>query len=88
MAGQEYLTLSFALITYVTLLHHVDNISKSPSAVGSPGLRAGVEVCKAKLLKFFDKSTFESELYYIATVLDPLFKISLFRNNPEYFSDT
>lgn len=88
MAGQEYPTLSFALITYVTLLRHIDNISKSPSAIGSAGLRVGVEACKAKLLKFFDKSTFESELYYIATVLDPRFKVSLFRNNPEYFSDT
>lgn len=67
MAGQEYPTLSFALITYVTLLRHIDNISKSPSAIGSAGLRVGVEACKAKLLKFFDKSTFESELYYIAT---------------------
>lgn len=67
MAGQEYPTLSYALITYVTLLHHVDKISKSPSAVSSTGLQAGVAACKAKLLKFFDKSTFESELYYIAT---------------------
>lgn len=63
MAGQEYPTLSYALITYVTLLRHLDNIGKSPSTVSSAGLQAGVAACKAKSLKFFDKSTFESQLY-------------------------
>ncbi|EUC60890.1 HAT family dimerization protein, partial [Rhizoctonia solani AG-3 Rhs1AP] len=46
----------------------------------------GLRACRDKLLEFFDQSTFDSEYYYFATVLDPRFKGSLFKNEPDLFS--
>ncbi|KAG8697188.1 hypothetical protein FRC09_008024 [Ceratobasidium sp. 395] len=55
-------------------------------------LLSRVLACKEKLLEFYDKSTYDSEYYYFAMVLDPRFKDSLFRSNEtlmtELFSDS
>lgn len=67
MSAEKYPTLSSSLNVYVLLLKHVDKIALDPLAISNPSLRAGVQACKAKLLKFFDLSTYQSGYYYYAT---------------------
>ncbi|CUA76039.1 Zinc finger BED domain-containing protein DAYSLEEPER [Rhizoctonia solani] len=86
MSGEKYPTLSFSLRVYSLLINYVSTLADAPSVQSVPSLMNGLEACQAKLLEFFDKSTFDSEYYYFATVLDPRFKDSLFRNEPDLFS--
>ena len=85
MSGSTYPTLCVTLQQYTLVLKHVDNMSKAPEVQEIPSLKYAVERCRAKLLKFFDKSTFESEFYFFAAVLDPRYKLSLFESNPDLF---
>ena len=62
-------------------------MSQAPEVQDIPLLKTAVERCRKKLLKFFDKSTFESEYYFFATVLDPRYKLLIFENNPDLFGD-
>jgi hypothetical protein len=62
-------------------------MSLAPEVQDIPLLKTAVERCRKKLLKFFDKSTFESEYYYFATALDPRYKLSIIENNPDLFGD-
>ncbi|EUC63754.1 hypothetical protein RSOL_427450, partial [Rhizoctonia solani AG-3 Rhs1AP] len=43
--------------------------------------------CKEKLVEYFDKSTYDSEYYYFAMVLDPRYKDSLFKANSDMIED-
>jgi hypothetical protein len=38
-------------------------------------------------LKFFDKSTFESEYYFFATALDPRYKLWIFEKHTDLFGE-
>jgi hypothetical protein len=67
MSGEKYPTLSSSLAMYTGLVAHVQAFSKSPQALEMPQLQDGLNACLEKLLKFFDKSTLESEYYYHAT---------------------
>ncbi|KEP46257.1 hAT family dimerization protein [Rhizoctonia solani 123E] len=49
-------------------------------------LRA-LKACKEKLVEYFDKSTYDSEYYYFAMVLDPRYKDSLFKANSDMIED-
>ena len=86
MSGTSlYPTLCASLQQYVIVLKHVDNMAASPEVQSIPSLQLAVDRCRDKLLKFFDKSTFESEYYFFATALDPRYKLSIFENCPELF---
>jgi hypothetical protein len=86
MSSSTYPTLCASLQQYAIVLKHVDNMSNAPEVQEIPLLKAAVERCRNKLLKFFDKSTYESEYYFFATVLDPRYKLWIFEKNPELFS--
>ncbi|EUC60341.1 hypothetical protein RSOL_337550, partial [Rhizoctonia solani AG-3 Rhs1AP] len=77
MSAEKYPTLSFSLRIYFVLILYVSRLEQSSIVQESAPLAAGVHACKSKLLEFFDKSTFDSEYYYFATILDPRFKISV-----------
>ncbi|CAE6380725.1 unnamed protein product, partial [Rhizoctonia solani] len=81
MAAEKYPTLSFSLRIYFVLIAYVSRLEESLEVQGSAALEAGIHACKSKLLEFFDKSTFDSEYYYFATILDPRFKDSLFQSS-------
>ncbi|EUC59808.1 transmembrane protein, putative, partial [Rhizoctonia solani AG-3 Rhs1AP] len=87
MAAKKYPTLSFSLRIYFVLISYVSKLEQRAIVQESMVMAAGVRACKAKLLDFFDKSTYDSEYYYFATVLDPRFKDSLFRSNDRLASD-
>ncbi|KAG8775377.1 hypothetical protein FRC12_001527 [Ceratobasidium sp. 428] len=92
MAAEKYPTLSYSLRAYFLLLRFVSQLEGKFAVRESPVLLSRVLACKEKLLKFYDKSTYDSEYYYFAMVLDPRFKDSLFRSNEtlmtELFSDS
>ena len=50
-------------------------------------LKVAIERCRRKLLKFFDKSTFESEYYFFATALDPRYKVWIFEKHTDLFGE-
>ncbi|EUC67535.1 hAT family dimerization protein [Rhizoctonia solani AG-3 Rhs1AP] len=81
MSAEKYPTLSFSLRIYFVLILYVSRLEQSSIVQESAPLAAGVHACKSKLLEFFDKSTFDSEYYYFATILDPRFKDSLFQSS-------
>ncbi|QRV98020.1 AC transposase [Ceratobasidium sp. AG-Ba] len=81
VAAEKYPTLSFSLRVYFLLISYVLDLEKSPELKRFPQLSAGVSACKDKLLEYFDKSTYDSEYYYFATILDPRFKDSLFKSH-------
>jgi hypothetical protein len=60
-------------------------MSQAPEVQDIPLLKIAVERCQHKLLKFFDKSTYESEYYFFATVLDPRYKLSIFESYADLF---
>lgn len=62
--------MSSSLGVYARLISKVDLWKKQDDVAGSTALSQGLDACKAKLLKFFDKSTFDSEYYYFATGID------------------
>lgn len=64
IAGEKYPTLCTSLQIYTALLGHVQQMRND--AIGNVAFSNGVDACEEKLLKFFDKSTFESEYYYFA----------------------
>jgi hAT family C-terminal dimerisation region/Domain of unknown function (DUF4413) len=86
MSGSSYPTLCASLQQYALVLKHIEKMSQVQEVQDIPLLKAAVERCRAKLLKFFDKSTYESEYYFFATVLDPRYKLSIFESYPDLFS--
>ncbi|QRV96184.1 hAT family dimerization protein [Ceratobasidium sp. AG-Ba] len=87
MAAERYPTLSFSLRIYFVLITYVSKLENEAAAQESPTLCAGVRACKDKLLEFFDQSTYDSEYYYFATILDPRFKDSLFKSRTSWTSE-
>lgn len=67
MAASSRPTLSSSMNSFVVLLDFVDEIKQSPTASNNPSVRAGIEACKDKLLKWFDRASKETEYYYFAT---------------------
>jgi hypothetical protein len=67
ISGSQYPTLSLSLYYYLSLLATLDAAHKSAIVEDFPNLQAGIDAAKTKLIKFFDKSTAESEYYYFAT---------------------
>ncbi|KAG8687097.1 hypothetical protein FRC11_007801 [Ceratobasidium sp. 423] len=86
MSGEKYPTLSFSLRVYSLLINYVSKLMNMPTIQSTPSLMNGLEACQKKLLEFFDQSTFDSKYYYFATILDPRFKETLFKNEPDLFS--
>ncbi|KAF8322344.1 uncharacterized protein EI90DRAFT_2481377 [Cantharellus anzutake] len=78
MSGSHYPTLSLSLYNFLALLAVLDTAHKSAIVKNFPNVKAGIDAAKGKLIKFFDKSTAESEYYYFAAVLDPRFKDRMF----------
>lgn len=88
MSSSSYPTLCASLQLFAIVLKHVDSMSEAPEVLRNASLKAAVERCRAKLLKFFDRSTYESEYYFYATVLDPRFKLSIFDKYPDLFGSS
>ena len=65
VSGEKYPTLSYSLFTYLSLLHWLQEFEDTESLPNV--ITLGIEAAQKKLLKFFDKATVESELYYTAT---------------------
>ena len=65
ISSEKYLTLSYTLFTYLSLLHQLQEFEDTESL--SDVITLGIKAAQKKLLKFFDKATAESELYYTAT---------------------
>ncbi|CAE7121114.1 unnamed protein product [Rhizoctonia solani] len=87
MSGDKYPTISLSLRVYSLLINYVSKLESTPSVQSVPSVSMGLRACRDKLLEFFDRSTYDSEYYYFATVLDPRFKSSLFKNEPNLFSN-
>ncbi|KAF5372577.1 hypothetical protein D9758_005305 [Tetrapyrgos nigripes] len=87
MSASSFPSLTASLMVYVKLMQAVDSFLLTDTANKNPSVRKGLEACKAKLEKYYDKSTGESEYYYAAAVLDPRVKYKLFDNNPSLFSN-
>ncbi|QRV94993.1 AC9 transposase [Ceratobasidium sp. AG-Ba] len=91
VSGEKYPTLSFSLRVYFVLISYVTRLQNDSSVQNSPAALAGVRACREKLLQYFDQSTYDSEYYYFAMVLDPRYKDTLFKANSalvaELFSD-
>ncbi|KAG7089736.1 hypothetical protein E1B28_011390 [Marasmius oreades] len=86
MSSGSFPTLSASLLVYVKLMKAVDEFMDSDTARKHASVYAGLEACKKKLEKYYDKSTSESEYYYAAAVLDPRIKHNLFDANPDFFT--
>ncbi|KAF5323157.1 hypothetical protein D9758_016791 [Tetrapyrgos nigripes] len=86
MSSGLFPTLSASLLIYVKLIKAVNNFMQSETAKKNASVRAGLVACKEKLEKYFDKSTYESEYYYAAAVLDQRLKHKLFNANPDLFT--
>ncbi|KAJ8081603.1 hypothetical protein PM082_007449 [Marasmius tenuissimus] len=85
MSAGHFPTLLSSLLVYTKLMHHIKTFIKSDIALLNPELKAGLEACKEKLEKYFDKSTYESEYYYAAA--DHQIKLALSKKNKDLFSD-
>jgi hypothetical protein len=67
ISGKKYPTISASLHIYTQLVKFVVKNKSSDEACNRAGFLEGLEAAETKLLKFFDKSTLESEYYYIGT---------------------
>ena len=67
MSGSQYPTLSLSLYFYLSLLSTLETAQNSKAAEDFPHLLASIQAAKQKLIKFFGKSTAESEFYYFVT---------------------
>lgn len=88
MSSSSYPTLCASLQQYTLIIKHVNKMLEAPEVQELPSLKTAVERCLTKLLKFFDKSTFESEYYFFATVLDPRYKLWIFDKHPDLFESS
>lgn len=52
---------------YTMALAYITSLKYSSPAMASQQLQNGLHECEAKLLKYFDKSTYDFEYYYHAT---------------------
>ena len=66
MSGQKYPTLSASLFTYTKLMKHLNMIKVTAKVQTSHILHGAINAAFAKLDKYFDCSTWESEYYYYA----------------------
>lgn len=66
MSNNRRATLSSSLVVYVTLIKYTQTIKEDPIAQANPNVMTGADVCRDKLMKYFDLSSFESEYYYFA----------------------
>ena len=81
MSGEKYPTLSSSLQTYALLINHVSGALEDLEVCNNPTLKGAFEDCKEKLLKWFDRSSYESDYYYFATGQSVIFpKPSLYYN--------
>ncbi|KAF5367737.1 hypothetical protein D9758_009904 [Tetrapyrgos nigripes] len=87
MSAGSFPSLTASHMVYVKLMRAVDNFMQTNTVKKNHNVYKGLEACKAKLNKYYDKSTTESEYYYAAAILDPRVKYKLFDNNPSLFSN-
>ena len=66
MGGSKYPTLSISLFTYVKLHTKLRKFQRSAEVQMNSSLRNGISSAHEKLMKYFDRSTYESEYYYFA----------------------
>ncbi|CAE6431808.1 unnamed protein product [Rhizoctonia solani] len=87
ISGEKYPTLSFSLRIYFILIQYVTRLEQDSTAMRSSITLRGLKACKEKLVEYLDKSTYDSEYYYFAMVLDPRYKDSLFKANSGLIED-
>ncbi|KAK1215151.1 hypothetical protein PQX77_022248 [Marasmius sp. AFHP31] len=84
MSSASFPTLSISLLIYTKLIRHVEAFMKTTVAQENPIAQEGLQACKEKLEKYYNKSTAESEYYYAAA--DHRIKHNLFNQNPDMFT--
>ncbi|CAE7143516.1 unnamed protein product [Rhizoctonia solani] len=87
ISGEKYPTLSFSLQIYFILIQYVTRLEEDSAIMRSPVTLRGLKACKGKLVEYFDKSTYDSEYYYFAMVLDPRYKDTLFKANSDMIEE-